>query len=382
MPQCIRRIRRSGTPSPMSSAEQVRVLYVVGTRPEVIRSARTLQIMAGRKDVDLHVLSTGQHYDHNMLKAFLTELDVPPPDHDLAIVERSGADQVGRIVSAVATVLRAIRPDAAVVFGDTNSSLGAALAASKLAVPLVHIEAGCRSFDMRMPEEINRRVIDQLAGLLLPVSDAGKENLRREGVLGDIEVVGDPLFDILVRRPEYEQRGNGAGKGLVTLHRAENVDDPELLESILRDLVVSAPDLEWVFPIHPRTQARLGARRIEGMQTIGPVGYGAMLELLASSQICVTDSGGLQKEAFWMRVPCVTVRPSTEWTETVAAGANALADPGSDLRTKIASAGAGQVDWDANPYGNGDASERVVDSVIAWIQSGGSKQWLPPVLPA
>lgn len=348
----------------------LRIGYVLGTRPEVIRSARILRLLSNDDDVDTVVVNTGQHYDHNMLGAFLDELEVPYVSVDLEVGPADPGVQTATVIEGITRVLRSERVACLCVFGDTNSTLGAAVAAVKGGVPLVHVEAGCRSYDMRMPEEVNRRVVDHMSALLLPVSEHGADVLAGEKVPGEIVVAGDPQFDVFSEQRVRITAGAERTKGLVTLHRPENADHRERLAAILEEVVAApgADTIEWVFPVHPRTLRALPD--VPPMiRVCDPLPYGALLATLLESRVCVTDSGGLQKEAFWARVPCVTVRPTTEWVETVSVGANVLAQPGANVADAVAWALATELPAEyENPYGDGRASERIVSTIKEWLR--------------
>jgi UDP-N-acetylglucosamine 2-epimerase (non-hydrolysing) len=356
----------------------VHIAYLIGTRPEAIRSARILEILESDRGVRLTLISSGQHFDWNMLPGFIHELSLPPVTIDLQVGRGSPADHVASILAGLARALRSEPPDAFCVFGDTSSTLAGGLAAVLLEVPLVHIEAGCRSFDMSMPEEINRRLVDHAAGLLLAVSDVGRQNLVREAVPGRIEVVGDPQYDVFAREVEAltpDAAESDERIGLVTLHRPSNVDDRKALFGILEQLDAAArdADLTWVFPVHPRTRRVLQETPNRSIQLTEPLLYRDLLAILARASVCVTDSGGLQKEALWMTVPCVTVRTTTEWLETLWQGTNVLAPPGSDIAaTVVESLRVGDRDY-SNPYGDGRASERIVRVMKEWLGSGASR---------
>jgi UDP-N-acetylglucosamine 2-epimerase len=350
----------------------IHIAYSLGTRPEVIRSVRLLQLMADDPHVRLTLINSGQHYDLNMLGDFLTELEVPEVSAQLGVGSGDPATQTGSVLTATGRVLRQHNPEALCVFGDTNSTLGAALAAVKLGIPLIHIESGCRSYDMQMPEEVNRRLVDQMAGLLLAVSELGRENLVKESVHGRIEVVGDPLFDVFHAQAPRGRSWDSSPQGLVTLHRPDNVDDEARFAAIIGELDTASQTtgMEWAFPVHPRTRKTLPADMPSRVHVTDPVSYKELLELLATSLVCVTDSGGLQKEALWMRVPCVTVRKTTEWMETVWQGANILAPLGTDLAGAIVRSLKPEEQPDfSNPYGDGNASERILTITKDWIVS-------------
>jgi len=311
-----------------------------------------------------------------MFGDFFSELHVPAATDNLGVMVQDPARQVAEIMIGAAAALSDDPPDVLCVFGDTNSSLGFALTAVKLKIPLVHIEAGCRSHDMSMPEEVNRRIIDHISGLLLAVSPLGATNAKGEGVPGDVRVVGDPLYDVFnqVRLHGVGVRSDKLGStkealGLVTLHRPSNVDEVKDLKGILRQLTKASEQsgVQWVFPVHPRTRRSLPARLPLAFRVVDPLPYTALLEVLHSARVCVTDSGGLQKEALWAAVPCVTIRANTEWMETVWQGANTLAPPGSNIADVIIQRLRPDSAADfSNPYGDGRASERIVKAIQDW----------------
>jgi len=311
----------------------VKVLSVVGARPQFIKAAPLLRALrASHTSVLVH---TGQHYDANMSRVFFDELALPDPDHHLGVGSGRHGAQTGEMIARLETVLEAERPDWVVVFGDTNSTLAGALAASKLCLPIAHVEAGLRSFHRAMPEEINRIVADALADLLLCPTDTAVGNLEREGMVRGVHLVGDLMAEALA-----DACGRAASQSpvlerfelaerefvLATVHRAENVDDPKRLEQIVRGLETTQRR-PVVFPVHPRARAALANIALapaSPIRMIEPVGYIDMVRLLSTARVVATDSGGVQKEAYWLGTPCVTLRAETEWVETVAAGWNTL----------------------------------------------------------
>ena len=345
------------------------VLTVVGARPQFIKAgAVSRAIRRSHREVLIH---TGQHYDANMSDVFFGELDLPEPDEHLGIGSGTHAEQTGRMLPAIASAIERYRPDVVLVYGDTNSTLAGALAAAKLTVPIAHVEAGLRSFNRRMAEEINRIVTDRLSQLLFCPSQTAVANLCREGITSGVHLVGDVMADVLrLTLSNGHQRSPVAGglrleSGrylLATIHRAENTDDPKRLAALVASL--GCTNEAVVFPVHPRTRKALDRERIAtpaNVRAIDPLGYGDLLALAKSARLVVTDSGGLQKEAYWLGVPCVTLRDETEWIETVEAGWNRLvgADPG-----RIRAALGPDAEWpSAHPslYGDGRAAERIVD---------------------
>jgi UDP-GlcNAc3NAcA epimerase len=330
----------------------VRVLSVVGNRPQFIKSG-PLSVALRTAGIDEIVLHTGQHWDPEMSAVFFEELDLPEPRYRLDLRTADPAAMEPAIREAVERE----RPDWVLVYGDTNSTLAGARAAG--AVPVAHVEAGLRSFDLSMPEERNRIAVDLIAALLLCPDERSARQLAGEGVPGRAEVVGDVMADAtrvfapLARARFDPQPGVYAA---LTIHREANTE-PERLRRIAA--AVSESGWTYRFPVHPRTRRVLDEHRIElgpDVEQLEPLGYLAMLALVAGAAAVVTDSGGLQKEAYWLRVPCVTLRPSTEWVDTVAAGANRLAEP-EQLAAALAAArfpdGAPQL------YGDGHASDRI-----------------------
>jgi UDP-GlcNAc3NAcA epimerase len=340
----------------------MRVLTVVGNRPQFVKSA-PLSAALRDEGIDEISLHTGQHYDAELSQVFYDELALPEPRYRLDT--RSAAPD--RMVPGIRSAVEAERPDWVLVYGDTNSTLAGAQAAG--GTPVAHIEAGLRSFDLEMPEERNRIAVDRIAALLLCPDERSAAQLATEGAAGRREVVGDVMADanrlfapIARERSRILERLRlePGGYALVTVHREANVR-PERLRRIAAGL--DALELPLVFPAHPRTRAAL-----EGIEhrfaTIGPVGFLDFAALASQARVVVTDSGGVQKEAYWYRVPCVTVRPSTEWVDTVATGANVLVDDDPDAL--VAAAGAARFPRSAPQlYGDGHASERVAAALYA-----------------
>lgn len=319
----------------------MRVVVVAGARPNFIKVAPILRAMARHQaDFDPCLVHTGQHYDREMAGIFFDDLDLPRPDAELGIGQGSPTEQIARIMLGLEPILVAQQPDWVLVVGDVNSTLGAALAAAKGNIRLAHVEAGLRSFDRRMPEEINRVVVDQLADLLLTPSPDANENLLREGISEErILEVGNVMIDslravLLEDLPHRDRRGKlsphvqrDTPYGVVTLHRAANVDDLARLTSLLGALGELARRLPLYFPIHPRTSARLaeaGLALPAGIESLPPLGYRDFLDLWSEATLVLTDSGGLQEETTALGVPCLTLRETTERPITVEYGTNRL----------------------------------------------------------
>ena len=355
------------------------VLSVVGVRPQFVKHAPVSRALRRRfREVVVH---TGQHYDFAMSRLFFDELAIPEPDRHLGVGSGTHAGQTGRVAERVEAVVTELRPDAVLVFGDTNSTLGAALAVAKLRVPLAHVEAGVRTGLTGMAEEINRVLVDHASDLLFaPTADA-VEHLAREGAHGAVHLVGDVMRDALELHleraagrphPALPLAGEPGRYLLLTLHRAENTDDPAALAAILDG--VAALREPVVFPVHPRTREALArhglAARLAGLRhvrAIEPVGYLDMLVLERDARLVLTDSGGMQKEAYLLGTPCLTLFPETPWKETVAAGWNRLVPAGA-----AALARAVEEFRPDGPrpdlYGDGQASERIAALLAAALE--------------
>jgi UDP-GlcNAc3NAcA epimerase len=352
------------------------LLTVVGNRPQFIKAAPVSRAMmeAGVSEVLLH---TGQHYDERMSEIFFSELDLPKPEFRLDIGSGSHGKQTGEMLMAIEDVLQAHDQDAVLVYGDTNSTLAGALAASKLGVPVIHVEAGLRSYNRVMPEEINRITTDHLSELLFCPTDAAVSNLAKEGITHGVHQTGDVMLDaarffgeISVNHSALleDHRLEPDGFVLVTLHRAENADCPVRLGAFVRNLEKLSEKEKVLFAVHPRTKSRLAEfgldNHLEGVITVEPLSFFDMIEGIRAARVVITDSGGLQKETYFHRTPCITIRSETEWMETVEAGWNQLLEPESaDFVDLVASATQGHSD--IADYGEGKAAERIARIVAA-----------------
>lgn len=310
----------------------MKIFSIVGARPEFIQSASVSQALRSKHHELL--VHTGQHYDYLMSQTFFDELGLAAPDFNLEVGSSSHGQQTAEVMMRLETLLLEEKPDLVIVRGDTNSTLGGALAASKLCIPIAHIEAGERSFDRRMPEEINRLVADHIAGLHFCASQNAVCNLAAEGISKSVHWVGDVMYDAMLRyRPLARQKSKimqqlglePGGYCLVTVHRQANTDDPARLEKIVS--ILNQAQEPVVFPLHPRTRnkiAALGASFAAHVQAIEPLGYFDMVALEESARLIATDSGGVQREAYFLSVPCLTLRDETEWVDTVRVGWNQL----------------------------------------------------------
>ncbi len=338
-----------------------KILTVVGARPQFIKAAavsRAIRETDGLNEVMIH---TGQHFDADMSDVFFDELDIPPPSHRLGIHGGGHGEMTGRMLSAIEPVLMSENPDWVVVYGDTNSTLAGALAAAKLHIPIAHVEAGLRSFNRRMPEEINRVLTDHLAALQFCPTAQAVENLEAEGIRTGVHHVGDVMYDATLFAAErakdrstiiQDMSLSPKQYSLATVHRAENTDDPKALREVVSYLKNEAKKLPIVLPLHPRTRqaAEKSGVSLDGLRIIGPVSYLDMATLLNGAAAVFTDSGGLQKEAYFHRVPCTTLRDETEWVETVTHGWNRLWK-GGDFTARR----------DIGEYGDGRAAHKIAE---------------------
>jgi UDP-N-acetylglucosamine 2-epimerase (non-hydrolysing) len=354
----------------------MRIVYVVGTRPNFVKTAPVIAALQARIPVGRHaIVHTGQHYDRLMSEVFLEQLGVPAPDYMLEVGSGSHAQQTARVMERLEPVLVEERPDLVIVPGDVNSTAAAALTAAKLQIPVAHIEAGLRSFDRTMPEELNRIVTDQLSDQLFIHSPEANDNLHAEGVPAErIHLVGNTMIDTLVAlEPRFRATGTAAGLGvepndfvLVTLHRPALVDGPLLAETVTR-LAALAREIPVVFPVHPRTRAMMEAIDSEhpGLLLCEPLGYLDFLSLLADARAVLTDSGGIQEETTYLGIPCFTLRDNTERPITISAGTNKLLglDPSAIARIPAALAQQPTQRPEPPPLWDGHAAERIADVV-------------------
>jgi UDP-N-acetylglucosamine 2-epimerase len=352
----------------------MRVLTVVGARPQFVKASVVSKALRARHEEIL--VHTGQHHDDALSDVFFRDLGIPRPDVRLDVGDAEGGQRLAAMVRGIADAATSRRPDLVLVYGDTDSTLAGALAARETGVRVAHVEAGLRSSNLRMPEEINRVAVDHLADLLLCPTSGAAGALRRERARGRVEVVGDVMLDACLavadaaRRLDAPARHGVAPRAyfVATVHRAENTDDPARLASIVAAL--DSLERPVLLPCHPRTALALTraglASNPTSLRLLPPLPYAEMTGLVADARAVLTDSGGLQKEAYFLGVPCVTLRDETEWTETVVAGWNRLA--GADaarIREAVAAARAPNVPPDLAAFGGGEAARRVVEAIEA-----------------
>jgi UDP-GlcNAc3NAcA epimerase len=353
----------------------VKILTVVGNRPQFIKAAAVSGPL--REQHEEILVHTGQHYDDSLSSVFFAELGLAKPERELEIGGGTNTSQTARMLAALEPLLAEVKPDATLVYGDTNSTLAGALAAAQMSVPVVHVEAGMRSFDRTMPEERNRVLSDHLSDLLLCSSDSAAEHLQAESIAGSVEVVGDVMVDVAMRwqpaaRADAQTTAaHGVMPGaylLLTAHRAGNVDDPARLGALV-ELIAALPE-PVLFPLHPRTRTRLleggemaKLEAIPGLIVTQPLGYAEFSALVCQARAVLTDSGGVQKEAYLAGVPCLTLRANTEWTETVQTGWNTLVDL--DTTAVLAALERPRPEQHPQLYGDGHAAERCVAAIGA-----------------
>lgn len=362
--------------------EKVNVALILGARPQIIKSMPFIRLSNEDKQVKLFIIHTGQHYNYGMTKVFFEEFSLPEPAVNLNVGSGSHAQQTAKMMTRLEPFLQEQKPDLVVVPGDTNSTLAGALTAAKLNIPVAHIEAGARSYDNRMPEEINRRLTDHCSTLLFTATENCSQNLLKEGISKNrVNLVGDTMYDVLLQqlpkaeKPAILDQLNMKTKAyaLLTLHRQENVDNLENLKRIL-DAIVRLKKLVVIFPLHPRTRKQLRSFNLytklkeqKHLKLIEPVSYLENISLIKNATLVMTDSGGVQKEAFWLKTPCITLRENTEWVETVQLGANYLLGSNTERIVKTAEeiieneeGLRKKLEKLPNPFGDGYASQKIL----------------------
>ena len=344
----------------------LKILTIVGARPQFVKCAALRKVIDASEAIDEVLVHTGQHYDFAMSQVFFDQLGIRAPEHMLGIGGKSHGAMTGEMLAAIETLILSERPDAVLVYGDTNSTLAGALAAAKLHVPVIHVEAGLRSFNKRMPEEINRIMTDHVSDLLFCSTSESVRNLANENLQKGVYHVGDIMYDVtravleLVKPDRARERFGQTGKALAmcTIHRAENTADPARLQRVVDYVRGFVGSYAIVLPLHPGTRAKVTAAGIDmtGITVIEPLPYLETQELLAGCELILTDSGGMQKEAYFHGVPCITLRDETEWIETVANGWNRLWTQDSyQPRQPIAE------------YGDGRSAERMVGIIETYF---------------
>ena len=350
-----------------------RIVTIIGARPQIIKAAAVSRAVHAHfsSQIEEHILHTGQHYDSNMSEVFFRELGVPEPMYNLHVGSASHGVQTARMIEGIEAVLMQTHYDGVLVYGDTNSTLAAAVAASKLQVPIFHVEAGLRSFNMSMPEEINRIVCDRLSSLLFAPTTTAVRNLEAEGMTKGVVLSGDVMYDNALY---FGKTACGCKTDrpfvLATVHRPANTDNEEHLRSIVRALQdIAKTGMDVVVPLHPRTKKRIADLRLntDDLRIIEPASFLEMIALEKNAAVVLTDSGGVQKEAFFYGTPCVILRPETEWVEIVEAGAGILADADYE-RIMAAYEQLANKPIDFPPlYGDGHASEKILEEIVRFL---------------
>lgn len=354
----------------------MKIITVVGARPQFVKAAVVSRELMKYDDVEEILVHTGQHFDQNMSDVFFDEMEIPKPKYNLEINGVGHGAMTGRMLEKLEEVFMAEKPDLVLVYGDTNSTLAGALAAQKLHIKVGHVEAGLRSFNMEMPEEINRILTDRISSILFCPTDSAIKNLKNEGYDNfDCEIVrsGDVMNDAALYYAEKSAQFSSVVESvpdefiLCTLHRAENTDDPERLKAFVDNLnKVHESVKPVVLPLHPRTKAKLKEYNLDlNVKVIDPVGYFDMIELLKNCSMVLTDSGGLQKEAYFFQKNCLTLRDQTEWVELVEAGVNQLVKLEDDLKQKVSEMLNKSLSFDTDLYGNGAAAMQIAKAILS-----------------
>ena len=361
-----------------------KIVTVVGARPQFIKVGPVSRAMALHPDLEEMIVHTGQHFDDNMSKVFFQQLDLPEPAVNLAVHGGSHAEQTSGMLTGLEKLMNKEAPDLVLVYGDTNSTLAAALAAAKLSIPVAHIEAGLRSFNREMPEEINRILTDHIAALHFTPSAVATGHLKREGIAGDgVCEAGDVMFDaILHSRSLADDHDNvletfeltPGSYAMLTMHRAENTDSDDRLNYLLEQIFAVAAEVDVIFPLHPRTrQAFERINRLDEvaqkLKLVDPLGYLDTTQLLTHANVLLTDSGGMQKEAMFLETPCITLRNETEWVETIESGANILFnDPDVALVELWQQHNRESPAFNASPYGSGNAASIICEQLAGYLR--------------
>ena len=363
----------------------MRILTIIGARPQFIKAAAVSRVIRSHNDIKEIIVHTGQHFDANMSDVFFEQMDIPRPNHYLKIANLSHGAMTGRMLEGIEELIQQEKPDWVLVYGDTNSTLAGALAAAKLHLPIAHVEAGLRSHNPAMPEEINRVLTDRVSSLLLCPTETAVSNLEKEGfpyeaitkLRQQIVNVGDVMFDaVLYYRERALKEVNLETFGLehqsyalCTIHRQENTDQVERIKSILSALQGIAKDLVVVLPLHPRINAKISQYNLESflenLYLLNPVPYLEMQRLQMSAKVILTDSGGMQKEAYFHRVPCITLRDETEWIETVGTGWNQLVGVDENAIVRTAKSAEPTTTTQTSIFGDGYAVKKIIDTLLS-----------------
>ena len=351
----------------------MKIVTILGARPQFIKASVVSDKISEIENLTEVIIHTGQHFDKKMSNIFFDELAIPKPKYHLNINQMNHGEMTGRMLSEIERILVVEEPDGVLVYGDTNSTLAGSLTAAKLHIPVFHVEAGLRSYNRAMPEEINRVLTDHLSSLLFCPTENAVNILGKEGIQKGVENCGDVMYDAFLKFKQQIENGENKTPEadspyiLATIHRPENTDNNKNLISIFKELDKVNEKIRVVLPLHPRTKGQLHKFGIQTkIQWVEPVGYLSMLSLLNSAEMVITDSGGLQKEAFFAEKKCITVRDETEWTELIDIDVNRLSSP-SELNGVFEGMRANECDFSKKLYGNGNAGKIIVDSMVEYF---------------
>ena len=351
----------------------MKIVTVLGARPQFIKASNVSKKISENNSISEVILHTGQHFNQNMSDIFFNEMNLPPPDYNLEINQMNHARMTAKMIEKIEPILIKEKPHGVLVYGDTNSTLAGSLTAAKLNIPVFHVEAGLRSYNRLMPEEIDRVLTDHLSSLLFCPTKNSVNLLAKEGIVNGVKDCGDVMYDAFltfnkeIDKNRHERPKVDSPYVIATIHRQENTDFKEKLASIFSELDKINNELKVVIPLHPRTSKRMQEYNIQTkIDVLPPVGYLSMLSLLKESEIVITDSGGVQKEAFFAKKKCITVREETEWTELLDIGVNKLTPP-KNLYSTFENMINKECDFSHRIYGDGDASQIILDSILKYV---------------
>lgn len=352
----------------------MKIITIVGARPQFVKAAAVSRAIKSFSNVEEIIIHTGQHFDYNMSEIFFEEMEIPKPKYNLGVSSLTHGAMTGKMLEGIEEILLKEKPDFVLVYGDTNSTIAGALAASKLHIPIAHVEAGLRSFNKLMPEEVNRVLTDHISDILFCPTGVAEENLKNEGISGDkVKVVGDVMLDASLHylkkkreNPQIKELRKKEKMLLCTIHRQETTADKKVVESLIKQLSEFSENYDVVLPIHPRTRKILGDS-IDTSRLIicDPVSYFEMLDLLERATYVITDSGGLQKEAHFFKKPCITMRNETEWKETLLNGCNVLVGTSAEkLKSALINLEKNEMPIFDSFYGDGESSKAIIQAIL------------------
>jgi UDP-GlcNAc3NAcA epimerase len=352
----------------------MKIATIIGARPQFIKASALSKLIRKQRNINEIIIHTGQHYDYEMSSIFFEELNIPQPKYNLKIKSKYHGAMTGKMMEGIEKILLKEKPDYTLVYGDTNSTLAGALASKKLHIPVIHIEAGLRSYNKKMPEEINRVLTDHCSDILFTPSKLAGENLKHEGIQqNSIINVGDIMYDVFLSVYKNLKKKNKTYDILVTIHRAENTNSKSKMLNIIKNLNKLSKEYNILFPIHPRTKKIMGQYKIlellsKKIKVVKPLSYKQAIYCLKYSKLLITDSGGMQKEAFFAKTQTLTIRNETEWPETIRAKYNRLVNPKEKFIYAFAKKYISSIGNSAKPYGNGKTAELIIKIIIKKIK--------------